>query len=213
MELRRNVEAELNWDPVVHGLGVTVATLDGVVTLTGSVPSEAERRAVEAAARRVRDVKSVVNCIDVVRADVAAPSDSELMKIATLCLQASALLPEDGLSVTVHDGWITLAGKVSWRHQRCEAERLASELRGVLGVINQISVVPAATCTDIAPKIEAALQRCAGLDAQWITVETYKGKVVLRGSVRSWLESAQAEAIASCAPGVIEVTNHLAIMP
>ena len=52
------------------------------------------------------------------------------------------------------------------------------------------------------------LTGCASLDAQWITVESYKGQVVLRGSVRSRPECAQAEAIAWCAPGVTEVINH-----
>ena len=213
MALQRNIEAELDWDPIVHGMEVKVSVLEGVVTLTGKAAGEAQRRAAEAAARRVRDVKSVVNCIDVVRPATATAADDDLTAVVALCLKSFALLPEEGLTATVHSGWVTLFGKVAWRHQRSEAERLVSNLRGVLGVTNQISVAPASSCHDIAPKIEAALQRCAGLDAQWITVEAYKGKVVLRGSVRSWAESDQAEAIASCAPGVVEVTNHLAIMP
>ena len=35
LELRRDVEAELAWDPAVTAEGVGVAVTDGVVTLSG----------------------------------------------------------------------------------------------------------------------------------------------------------------------------------
>ncbi len=213
MDIQSNVSEELQWDPVVRHLGVAVTVADGVATLTGSVACEAERRASEEAARRVRGVRAVVNCIEVIRPAVYALEDAALAELVENSLHSCALLPADGLQAAVHDGCVTLTGQVPWQYQRAEAERAVSRLRGVAGIANLIAIVPLETPVDIAQKVETALRRCSGLDAQWVTVEAYKGKVVLRGSVRSWQESALAEEVAARAPGVEEITNHLAILP
>ena len=213
MEVHSNVIEELHWDPAVSHLAIDAVVADSVATLTGTVSCEAERRAVEEAARRVQGVKSVINCIEVIRPAVHILPDVELARLVDLSLRSCALLPAEGLQATVHDGCVTLTGQVPWHYQRVEAERLVSRLRGVAGIANLIAVAPAEAPVDITQKVEAALRRCAGLDAQWVTVEAYKGKVVLRGSVRSWQESALAEEVAGCAPGVEEITNHLAILP
>jgi osmotically-inducible protein OsmY len=212
VELQHDALAELKWDPIVRDLVVHVDVDDCVVTLSGSVSSEAERRAAEDAAWRVGGVKAVINHLEVFLPKPDLLSDEELAHIATLCLQSAALLPAEGLSVAAKGGWVTLSGQVPWQYQRAEAEHVVSRLRGVAGVINLIVIAPYEQPADISRKIEDALRRCASLDAQWITVESYKGQVVLRGSVRSRPERAQAEAIAWCAPGVAEVINHLAIL-
>ncbi|HEY3290397.1 MAG TPA: BON domain-containing protein [Anaerolineae bacterium] len=211
-ELHHNVLAELGWDPVLNKAAIDIIITDHVVELSGRVSSEAIRRSAVDAARRVRGVKEVVNHLQVDLPTEQQPSDDELARLVTIVLQSCAILPAIGLQVSVCNGVVRLSGEVPWLNQRACAENLVSILRGVAGVVNDIAVVPGGLPDKTDLQIEAALQRCAGLDAQWVTVEAYKGKVVLRGSVRSWLEYAQAEEIASRAPGVIDVTNHLAVL-
>jgi alkanesulfonate monooxygenase SsuD/methylene tetrahydromethanopterin reductase-like flavin-dependent oxidoreductase (luciferase family) len=62
-------------------------------------------------------------------------------------------------------------------------------------------------------KIEEALERLAEVDANRIKVETTNGKVILRGSVRAWVEREEAERAAWRAPGVKEVEDHIVIVP
>lgn len=210
-DLQHDVIAELEWDPVVHDAGVSAAVDNGVVTLRGGVSNDIERRAAECAVLRVRGVKAVINQIEVTPRVRGAVADNSLAQAIATCFAQHVLLPSHGVCVRVTDGWVTLTGEVTWHYQRLEAEQAVRRLRGVAGVENLITIVPATHLPDVSRQIEAALQRSAGLDAQWITVEAYKGKVVLRGSVRSWLERQQAAFVAWRAPGVVEVINQLAV--
>lgn len=65
MELRHEVFEALNWDPAVSGADVDVQVENGVVTLTGQLPSTAMRHAVECTVRRVKGIKSLVNKLTV----------------------------------------------------------------------------------------------------------------------------------------------------
>ena len=56
---------ELKWDPRVTSDDMGVAVKDGVVTLTGFVPSYWEKDAAEKAAKRVYGVKAVANDLEV----------------------------------------------------------------------------------------------------------------------------------------------------
>lgn len=64
-EIRNSVLMELKWDPKVTSDDIGVAVKDGVVTLTGFVPSYWEKDAAEKASKRVYGVKAVANDLEV----------------------------------------------------------------------------------------------------------------------------------------------------
>ena len=76
--LQRDVLAELQWDPRVDHSHIGVAAKDGVVTLSGIVPSYAEKVAAEKAAQRVQGVKAIAEEIEVRFAFDPKSSDSEI---------------------------------------------------------------------------------------------------------------------------------------
>ena len=122
-------------------------------------------------------------------------------------------MPHERIAVQVQDGLVTLSGEVDWWYQKDAAEDAVRKLVGVLLVINNITIKPAVDPQDVKDKIESAFRRNALLDARRVTVETRGGKVILRGSVRSWAERAEAQWVAWAAPGVSEVKNDIIVSP
>jgi osmotically-inducible protein OsmY len=210
--LRDDVLLELKWDPKISSASdIGVAVKDGVITLTGFVPSFWEKDAAEKAAKRVYGVKGVANDIEVKL--FWQRTDPEIARAAVRELESHVSIPADRIKVTVKDGWVTLEGTVDWEYQKSLAESAMKKLKGVSGVTNKIQVTPKASAAEVKSKIEEALRRSAELDARRITVKIEGSTVKLYGSVSSWAERDEAERAAWSAPGTTMVENHILVNP
>ena len=78
---------------------------------------------------------------------------------------------------------------------------------------NVITVKPKVEPSELKRKIQEAFERNAEVDANRITVEVNGSEVVLKGSVRSWIEREEAERVAWSAPGVTMVDDRIVVSP
>ncbi|MEA2782867.1 MAG: hypothetical protein QOK29_4411 [Rhodospirillaceae bacterium] len=213
-DIKRDVEAELRWDPDIDATDIAVAVKDGVVTLSGFVRSYAQKREAERAALRVAGVRGVANDIDVRLPLFNQRPDPEIARDAVAATRNALPYSADHITVSVRDGWVTLEGTVEWNYQRDRAEEAVEHVRGVKGVTNLIQVQPRVPpTTDIKARIEEALRRLAEVDASRIRVEADGSTVILEGTVRSWAERQEAERAAWAAPGVTRVENRIVVSP
>lgn len=210
-QLRSDVEQELRWEPSVHAAQIGVSVKDGVVQLDGSVDNYFEKWGAERAAMRVMNTKALASEIKIDMPPSAIRSDSDIARAAMNHLEWNYSVPAT-VKVQVTNACVTLAGTVEWQYQKEEAERAVRPLKGVKWVVNEIEVAPALNAVDVKMKIENAMKRNAEIGAQRISVETFNGKVTLRGSVRSWSEREEAQHAAWAAPGVTSVDDFITIM-
>jgi osmotically-inducible protein OsmY len=210
-QLQDEVVAELAWDPSIEASRIGVAVEDGIVTLSGHIPSFAEKEAARRAAQRVAEVRGIAIDLHVVLPGHAERTDADLAKSCSSMLEWSTLVPRDAVKVSVENGWVTLTGKVDWAFQRDAAVECMNSLIGVKGVVNRIEVAVRASSGDVKTRIEAALQRRAHFDTTSISVSVADGTVTLSGDVDSLAERTTMENAAWSAPGVRKVVDQLTI--
>lgn len=209
-ELKKDIEAELSWDPAVNADAIGVAVNNGVVTLTGHIGTFAEKYAAERALRRVAGVKAIALELDVRLEPSHQRSDTDIAAAARSVLTWNTLVA-DKMQVTVDKGWVTLRGEVDWDYQRRSAEKAVRPLMGVVGVSNEITIRPRATPAAVQTQIGEALKRQAQREANRMEVKVDGSTVTLRGTVNSWHERDAAYGAAFSAPGVRTVINELRI--
>jgi len=128
--------------------GVSVDTVDGVVTLFGRVPCEEARRSAVAAASAVHGVRDVRDDLGVGASEVvlAAPAAAE-PGLADLVRQSLSEQRQhftqqalDAICIDVSDGVVRLQGDVPSSPERLLAATIARTVEGVRGVRNELTV-------------------------------------------------------------------------
>ena len=210
--LQLEVSQELKCEPSLDSSDVSISAMDGIVTLTGSVPHYADKQVVESATRRVKGVRAIVEKLEVNLSGVHTRPDGDVAQAVVNSLRWHVFVPSV-VQATVEDGWVTLNGTVAWEFQRKSAEDSVQFLYGVRGVTNSIELKPTVHASDVKLAIESALIRNAEINAAHVVVTATGSQVVLGGTVRTWEERRQAATAAWNTPGVTSVDNDLAVTP
>ncbi len=141
--INAKVKLALLKDPVTKARKIEVDTVNGVVTLTGMVETEAERRRAEEVARRVAGVRAVRNNLMVGHRSFGRSLDDKLL---TARIKAK-LIAEPGirsLSIDVDtvNGVVTLTGVVKSEEQRRRVLEIVRTTKGVKRVVDNLTVEP-----------------------------------------------------------------------
>jgi osmotically-inducible protein OsmY len=210
-DLKRDVLAELKYEPSVKVTDIGVLVNDGTVTLNGYAANYGEKWDAVRATKRVAGVKAIADDIEVKLPDSQRRTDGDIATAAANQINCTTMIPTGTVSVTVREGWITLEGEVEWWYRKDAAGKAVQYLAGVKGVTNQILIKPTLAPSDVEKAIKLAFERNALLDAFKIQVETTGNRVVLRGTVRNYTEREEAERAAWAAAGVFSVDNQLKV--
>lgn len=214
---------------------IEVAARDGIVTLTGQVPTEIDKELAGNVARDVPDVQNVDNQLQVQPG--LKPSEASVregMRVSDLEIRAnlnekllsSEILKGQSIQVAVEDRIVTLNGQVDNPIQKAGADQLAQSIPNVVKVVNNLEVVNPGASRDETPGVPAASKdkdlanrvlfalfqsREDFVDIGSIKAASREGAVVLTGAVASRAERALAERIARDVDGVKSVSNQLTV--
>ena len=133
------VADELTFDPDVDSSGITVRTVNGEVTLSGTVPSYPQYLAATAGARRIAGDRNVRNDLEVRLPPGDVRDDTELATAANDALTLNEAAPV-GVAANVANGDVILTGFVRNATERAAAESLVAALTGVRRVTNDVEV-------------------------------------------------------------------------
>jgi osmotically-inducible protein OsmY len=119
------------------------------------------------------------------------------------------------ISVSAHEGVVTLTGFVHNYYERMAAERAAKSVYGVKAVANDIEVKTMASRTDpeIARDIVHAMAVDATVPADRIKVTVRDGIVILDGRVDWNFQRTGAAACACRVSGIRSVTDNITVKP
>jgi len=210
-DLRRDVTAELDWDPQVDSTAIEVSASGGVVTLRGTVASLRHKRSAGDAAARVRGVIRVANELAVRIPDRDRRDDENLRGDVLEALMLESWVPMT-VDAQASDGVVTLTGTVEWHYQRQAAESRTASVPGVACIDNAITLAPATAAGAVADAIRCAFRRDAVLDATRLSAEICPGgRAILSGTVGSWAARDRAVAAAWSAAGVVEVDDRIGV--
>ena len=210
-QLQQDVIAELKWEPAVNAVDIGVEVKNGVVTLSGSVDSFAEKWHAEHAAQRVSGVNVLAVELDVKLPGSSQPEDTDIARAAETVLLWATSLPANSIHVMVENGWITPTGEANWQYQKQSATDSVHYLAGVTGVSNQIVIKPKVSLSTVKAEIEAALTRVARADAQKIMIAFSGTDVTLTGTIRNGSERDLDTLAAWNAPGIYNIEDMMTI--
>ena len=211
-QIKFQVESELNWDTRTWNLDIEVDVLEGIVSLTGVIPSYAQQVAAQDAAHRVQGVLDVAN--DTIVKIPNERGDEEIAHSVRKILEWDVLVPDTQIKSSITDGWVKLEGTINTLSQKEDAARAVKNMAGVVGITNNLEIESQkAEPEDLRRKIEEALERRATREADDLSIVIEDGEVNLSGRVHSWRERQAVLGSISHTPGVKRVIDNLRIDP
>jgi len=139
--ITNTVKSKLAADPETSALRINVDTSNGVVTLSGAVPTAVEKAEAERIARNTQGVRQVVDNLTVEQ-EKSAPG-GETSGDAAISTGVKSQLVSNGIlgtNIDVKNGEVTLTGTVTNAQEKAKAEQIARQVSGVKGVRNQLTV-------------------------------------------------------------------------
>ena len=137
-DIRAAVYEKLVTDPLIDADDIVVEVSGGVVSLTGTVPGQAQRSAA-AAARQAGGVTRVEDLLAIALPGEGFGGNEALARSANRALAANGAVPY-GVRASAREGDVFLTGTVSRRAQRVAAEDTVAAVAGVLSITNEIEV-------------------------------------------------------------------------
>ncbi len=212
--IKQEILDQLVWDTSVDANDVSVNVTDGVVQLSGVVPTYTAKLAAEKNAYRVTDVIKVENLIEVeLLPEIMITIDKEIINMIKSKLLWDDKIDAANIEVEALNGLVTLTGTVKSYWEKSLAKNLALATKGVQQVKNNLAVDVGKTFADIDIEndIKRAFKRNVLIDADKIDVSVENGIAHLTGTVPYYPIKEEAFNITMMTAGILDVKDDIII--
>jgi osmotically-inducible protein OsmY len=142
-------------------------------------------------------------------------SDSDILKDVTAELKWEPSLRDDDIAIGVRDGVVTLAGFVDSFTEKWTAERVASRVKGVKAIANDLEVkLPSSSQRpdpEIAHAVIDSLKWNISVPSDRIKVKVEKGWLTLEGDVDWYYQKEAADRTVRQLTGIRGVSNLITV--
>lgn len=212
--IKKTIIDTLYWDSRVDASNVKVEVDNREVQLHGTVPNYSASEAALFDAYRAPGVTHVDNQLKVKYPSVIdVPSDKEIQKNIEMQLSWYDSTRNSDIQVSVKNGQVVLKGHVDAYWKKFRADKIISDLTGVMKITNMLTVVPTKAILDdvIADDVVQAINRSYIVDVNDIDVQVKNGIVTVSGTISNRVEYEAALDAVSNTFGVKDVVDRLHI--
>ena len=200
---------------------IKIQSMDGVVTLTGTVSEESHKSLAQETMAGLPGVKSVDNKLEIKGEPTTANSDAWLRDKVKVALLFHRSVSASTTEVDVKDGMVTLRGDAASQAQKELTTEYAKGVEGVKDVNNEMTVTETSKKTrtvgekiddaSITAQVKMTLLYHRSTSALNTKVETKRGVVTLYGKASNAAELDLATKLANDVNGVKGVKNRMTI--
>jgi hyperosmotically inducible protein len=206
----------------LKGDDVTVKSLNGAVTMTGTVSDEPRRLLAQETMAGLRGVKSVDNKLTIKGDRPAEDSDAWIGAHVKTVLFFHRSVSGLQTEVSVKDGAVTLRGEASSQAQKELTTEYARDVEGVKDVKNEMTVATAPKKetetvgemiddASITSQVKLSLLFHRSTRVLKTQVETTNGEVTVSGMARNAAERDLVTKLVKDVNGVIQVNNRMTV--
>jgi hyperosmotically inducible periplasmic protein len=204
------------------GDDIKIQSMDGVVTLTGTVSKESHKSMAQETMASLPGVKSVDNRLGIKGASPTANSDAWLSEKVRTALLFHRNVSGSTTTVHVQDGIVTLRGEASSQAQKELTTEYAKDVEGVKDVKNEMTMSQTSKTTSeyvmesiddasITALVKMTLLYHRSTSALSTKVETKEGVVTLYGKAKNAAEKELVTKLVNDINGVKSINNQMTI--
>jgi osmotically-inducible protein OsmY len=139
-QLTAEVLGALRRDTFLEPLAIQVVATDGVVTLTGSIETELNKKAVEDRVREVAGVREIRDHLTVMEDESSSRSDDDIRREVMEQLQADPTIDQDRFHVRSQFGRVFISGTAESLEERESVIAAIHRVPGVTGIDDRMEV-------------------------------------------------------------------------
>lgn len=192
MSISDAVQDEMQIEGAVPAHLIDVVTVDGIVTLIGTVDNLIAKERAARIAQIVKGVRAVINNIEV--DPILLPKDMNIREAVEEALLLDPAVESTEVTVRAEGSRVSLSGNVDSWQEKVLCGKVAKGVKGVTALENNLRVEWTKERSDpeIMAEVKKALEWNALVDHALIDVEVREGEVILSGIVGSAAEKSEA---------------------